>query len=396
MTDNVKLYLKTKNGEEGFRKVTNESIFSKPTLLCCGGQDCCHGNEDKANGFIKKAEALLNTARVSWELKPFQLASVTYSPAIAGIDAVHEWNSGRSKPSFDSFVDTQLKPLFLDDSHQKLPIEQVMSNFRNIQILAHSYGAVFVQQVGNTLVDEMKASGFTDDEINMATQQVLVVTAGSAANIGKGKAKFTQINVLHGKDEAVKQCSYNCSLGQSLIDKSIGLIAKPLRYLNPLQGCEVDPNSREVLVFAPASDTQEATAMRLADSKHDEPLEITDTKFHEPDTYFDYSMTGAGMILRTAIAVALNNGVNHSLGNSLGNHVESPSIYLPLPTPRNLLKSPCFGYSPSSTIPIAELRIERDQEFSFDRKRDFTHVAHAIGYEERMGNAFGETAVRAP
>lgn len=397
ITEDVKLYLRSKNGPEGFRPAEpNESVFFKPTVLCCGGTLCGHANMSKANGFAKKAEAMLNVIDLDSVSKPYQIASVTYANACLIGENIKAFNNGQTDPAmFESFVDKQLVPLFTTEDNQRRTLEETKKNFRNIQVLAHSFGGIFMQQVGNLLVDKMQKIGFSQKEIDEVTKQVVIVTSGCAADINKGKAKFTTLHILNFRDQVVTNYTSNIGIARHL--KSLReqdddpLAAIPYIYNVAQRSFDVDNNSNQILLTTTPCEADSPTALRLNDSKNgysrvsheDEMLyENTDDTYHEAETYYDYSFTNNGMMLRLAAAHVLNAALNNSVQNSwLENQMT------PLPTLTEMLAPSEVGFKTEAGQRVSFSNRVASNKFGFDAENDFSFVANCIGYKERMHNA---------
>lgn len=386
-TRDSKLYLRRANGHEHFILKEGECIFRHPTILCCGGMDNNHASAAQANGFSKKADALLNTIESDYLSKPFQVAAVTYADSCLIAD-LRAYNMGQMPPDmFKRFVDEQLVPLLLDADGKRLSLEEVQRNFRNIQVLAHSFGGIFMQQVGNLLVEAMQQHGFSQAEIDKATQQIVVITSGSVADVHKSKANFTALHILHGRDQVVTQHSQNMTIGNVLAglrgQEKNSLAAVRFKYTPEMRSFDVAPDSPQMMMLSQPSPMDEATMLRLNDSKRGykyadlKPEEITDAKFHECETYYDYSIGKDGMMLRLAAANVLDNALNNSIRNATAN-----TVFEPLPSIEALAHSSEWlqrkrGFK----------QIKDSTEYGYDRDNDFSKVAKAIAYDERLDDA---------
>lgn len=372
MPEDIKLYLRTKascKDGDGFSEVSGGSIFTKPTLLCCGGMNITHDYPNMANGFAKRGLALLGCIETNGHAG-FQTATVTYA-AETSENTAQFYNRGQMPADmYKRFITEQLEPLFADHQGNKISVDEVKKNFRNINVLAHSFGGIFIQQVGNLLVDRMKEVGFSDDEIRESTSQILVVTAGNVADILGGKASFTQINILQRHDAAASEDSKNASLMEGLLDgrkSRSDLAAFRCRQGDYPFDIRQEPDAPNMLVCTTRETRPEVNVMRCDDA--DCKTIVGDTKderFHGVPTYFNYSFAEYGLILRTMMSAVLANGLNNSIAN------EKQQAFTPLPEHEDLLQLP------------------KTLSFTATPDKDFRKIGNVIGYQERIGAMLGQ------
>jgi len=366
----VYLRVPPEQAPNGFEKIEGRSIFTRPTLLVCGGVMVSHQHPELANGYCKKALALLNCLDTNGH-SGFQTASVSYAQAHTVSEAIRAFNSGHApKDTFSDFVEEQLKPLFLNDKGQRLDLQTVKKNFRNINVVTHSYGGIFIQQVGNVLVEQMQTAGFNEKEIDEATKQILVVTAGSIGPFMKGKAKFTQFDIVQRHDKIVKNYSRNLSIVEALItepERSGSLAAIKFRYGDNPYDIQPDPQASEMIICTGNKNEPPIVGTRYDDAKREAaPQDLPDADFHNCPTYFNFSFDSYGLMLRTILSTALSNGLNSSIENN-----RNPEHFTPLPAHEELLM------------------LSQKQEFEYDRDKDFRKIAKMIGYNERINNMLG-------
>lgn len=198
----------------GLQKLADdERLFTKPTLLCCGGRFINQHYKDGerlANGFAQIGHALLGYKETLGKADPIDIVSVSYPKAgHALLDDIHSYTSKRLKGEeadngfAADFAKQHLFPLVEDAQGKARDLTSMKKHLRNVTLLTHSYGATFIQQAGNALADHMKELGVSDADIKDATSQVVVVSAGPTVALGGGKASFTTFNVIHKSDSEV-------------------------------------------------------------------------------------------------------------------------------------------------------------------------------------------------
>jgi predicted ABC-type ATPase len=377
-TDNAKdvqVYLRLPKDDAppyGLKPVSGKTIFTKPTLLACGGRYCNHESPEVANGYAKTALAHVNSLNTD-HYADFQTATITYLEKKCESEIRAAFNKGEHpKDLFANFVDEQLVPLFCENG-KRVDVETVKKRFRNINIYAHSFGNVFVQQMGNVLVERMQNTGFSESEIDSATKQILVLTVASTANYMKGKAHFTQINMMHLHDTGMIKFTKNIDTVKKLINTNDSanqpLAAVKFSYDDSGKAkkdsgaCEMTicttnpepPHRNELIRYNDINGFSDPAVMPEKLDNHGMP------------TYAYFTAGQYGLILRTIVSSALANGLNNSIANA-----KHPDAFIPLSAHEDLIKLPTR------------------REFTFDPEKDFKKIAHVIGYDERINKIFGK------
>lgn len=388
----------------GFRSVEpHHTIFTKPTLLCCGGVKANHNSLDVANGYAKKVLAMVNCLETNGH-SGFQTASITYSQSFTLEDTISTFNRGdHRKDMFRNFVEEQLVPLFLDKGNKRLDIDTVKKNFRNINIFAHSFGGIFVQQVGNLLVERMQGAGYSQQEIDSATNQILVVTAGSVANYMKGAAKFKQFDIVHLHDKVSSKHTKNIGAIKALMEETSprkSLVALKYSFGDNPYDIRPDPNGNEMVITTTNKEPPPEYVLRYDDAKtNDVPRVVDDRETHNCPTYMGFSFDEYGLMLRTIMSAVLSNGLNSSMQNSKN---DDPEKFKPLGSHEDLLKLEPYKATyvanirnPDAEEPEYDLkivdRLRLDREFLYNNEKDFTKIAGVIGYQERIDEMLGKT-----
>lgn len=379
-------------------------LFSKPTLLCCGGIFINHSRHDQyqesANGFAKVGHAMLGYKDYVEPNDPIDIVSVAYPESELSLSHFLHRDAKRvlagepqeENPYAARFAAQHFFPLIQDESGHARPLEQVKRNLRNVTVLAHSYGAAFIQHVGNHLVEQMERLGFAADAIREATAQVVVVNAGPTAIMGAGRASFTTFNMFNMRDTQMGNLYDVREMVTTLLARTES--EKPLlvntqnqpvrrdrprtpdeRYRGPQEhiaqplsivplrfqpgaahGFYPDANSREYMVCAAQpyiinglGQVIEKEGMNphgvitnlrggVPATRHFLPKDET---FHQPQSYFHYNLNDKGEFsahgydLRTAMSCVLS----HSISNALANR-EAGQAFTELPAPAAMLSMP--------------------------------------------------------
>lgn len=373
----VQVYLRLPKDEAlpyGLKPISGKTIFNKPTLLTCGGRYCNHESPEVANGYAKAALAQINSLNTD-HYADFQTATITYSEEKCESEIRAAFNKGNHpKDLFANFVDEQLVPLFCE-KEQRVDIETVKKRFRNINIYAHSFGNVFVQQMGNVLVERMQNAGFSKSEIDSATKQILVFTVASTANYMKGKAHFTQINMMHLHDVGMTQFTQNIDTVKRLIntrDSANQPLAAVKFSYDDSGKAKRDPSSCEMTICTTDPEAPNANELvRYNDINGFSDPAVMPEKLdnHGMPTYAYFTFGQYGLILRMIASSALANGLNNSIANA-----KHPDAFIPLGTHEDLI-----------TLPAA-------REFAFDSKTDFKKIARVIDYDERIHKMLGQSS----
>lgn len=399
-----------------------ESLFQKPTLLCCGGIMLAEGErelERNTNGFAKLGYGLLGMRDGSEPSDPVDVVTVVYPETRQKMNRdLHAYNHALliDAPAevtefARQFVKDHLAPLIEDNSSHAYPMDTIKRNLRNITVLAHSYGAAFIQQVGDALVEKMQALGLSQAAICECTSQIAVVATGPGTFPASGKASFTTINILNmGDSEIVKgqraDDFSNIDLANNLLAASQQLLdyrnrpIKPQAYYRmgehtPKQPLtilpvrfnagwvqpelSIDAESNSLLVCAskpvelnslghiiPHPHISPAMARSNARGEFKEPpLTSThhDPTGHQPQTYLNYGISTQesgthGFMLRSIVSAVLANSINNALKNQHSNTL------IPLGSPASLLESPKelqFEITPNTAFPTVMKVIDYDR-----------------------------------
>lgn len=415
-------------GEYGLHQIReDEPLFTKPTLLCCGGGGTHKSNEDHArlaNGYAKIGHGLLSFKDTVGKDDPIDIIAVAYPGDTLqlqdGVDRLTR-RTLAGKASYgtaaDNFMYDYIDPLLTGKSGGPRDMDSIKRSLRNIHILAHSYGGAFVRELGNALharLKELFPNPQDAGDIREAMAQVLVVTGGTVAPLGAGKTAFTTIDVLNAQDEISGQHYPGEDMQKRLIHgllkrngrmhKEIdGMPARPLTVmpmrmtLTPKTRLRQDAESRHCLVYAGQpvlrSDKDflmgEAMDAGMPRSNacgyfHDDktggpPAVERDETYHQAPTYFYYGAGTHGFMLRTAVSSALANGINNAIRN------QKAEEFIPLAEPTALLKCP-----KRLLYPLATVKPAAAGDHAEALERDFTKVARAIDYNNRIAAACGE------
>jgi len=407
----VQLYRRVKNGSKDAHLQTlnrKEKLFSKPTLLCCGGINinAYHQNQDGqpdyeqgTSGFAKIGHSLLGVRPYIKGDEPYDIVSVSYPRSTDELDAMlRVYNksvqmTGKEGGNYTDFAKDfakdQLFPL-VEKEGKKLPLKDAKRNLRNVNVLAHSYGAAFIQQAGNALYEHMKELGYSNSAIQDATSQVLIVSAGTPVAPDSGRASFTTVDVMN-YDDIEMQNHYPTNNRLSRI------MRKPLLEMNRIDTATSMPS--EPLTVVPVdfkSEAFNAVLTRNPDSNHvvvyaSQPLirnevgkitrepaipkmprinchkkidpDYNDPTGHQVKTYFHYGLGRHGTMLRTAISSTLANGLYNAIDN------RDSKKFTPLPETQALLQSP------------GEVR------YKHEGAQDFVKIGLGVGYNERIHQA---------
>lgn len=85
--------------------------------------------------------------------------------------------------------------------HKRLSVEQAARNLRKIHLVAHSYGGVILETVGDMMAEHMAQIGYKPDEIDFLQRQVFALTMGSV--IAYGQSRFNTVHLMSRLDQHV-------------------------------------------------------------------------------------------------------------------------------------------------------------------------------------------------
>ncbi len=377
-----------------------EELFQKPTLLCCGGRYITThspGGGKQCNGFAKTGHGLLEAPEYLDGSEPYDIVSVMYPGLQENIGAdVLRYNeavaSGETpEPPYSAFAlhfaRDHLFPL-VEEAGKKLPLAEAKKRLRNVQVLAHSYGGAFIQQVGNALHERMVELGYTPMEIREACAQALVVTGGNMGTVMGHRAPFTMLSFVH-RDDGNIQGAYrpdntlNEMMGRMLCrmpdmrgwNEALQRPAKELlimpvtcmREAHPIRdrhSLTLDRQSRYHIAYLSLPENPDpridrfrpaaiATQMERSDAwghfvwgEGKNPpsagaearvnYSVTDKSGHQPETHYYFGTGRNGMVPRLLVSAVLRNGMN----NAVRNADPERAMFEPLPPMQEMLSMP--------------------------------------------------------
>jgi len=192
----------------------------------------------------------------------------------------------------------------------KLPIETVKSNLRNINIVSYSYGGSIAVQLSNAMRASMEKLQYSGQEISQAMQQISLLTLGSVGNIANQKNQFTTLNILNPGDEMVAKHSKNLKTAQA-IDLETNIPT-------PISG-----DQRQMIIL------QQVDAIRLKLSSAG-LSETSEPDPHKPINYVNFLQGEEGIAVASPAAIYAANSLIHSVASL-------QSGFTPLPTVAQML-----------------------------------------------------------
>lgn len=209
MTKAIKLICrvpKTQENLHGYEDIT-EFVLSKPTVIMFGGDDT--EESQAANGYAKVVQMLLTGNKEKFP-RNLQLLSAYYENHNSDSSYLAYLMSDRKDhylhdESINQLFNQQFLPLISSINSSKLAIEQVKKNFRNVNIVTHSYGGFIAEQLGNMINYRMNEMGYSEEEVNSAMKQISLLTLGNIVKLENTNNKFTTLHVLNQNDIVVNQ-----------------------------------------------------------------------------------------------------------------------------------------------------------------------------------------------
>jgi hypothetical protein len=386
----------------GFSCLDSPDALTKPCLIVLGGVGL--DNDSDANGLAKRGEILLGRQKppddgaVSiFSIKYPSHSEARYWSRIREFNNVTDfgWRKLNEKnrwqgtyhpgPEAMQFVRHFMLPLVAKNLvvspagvlGEKRPMPEVLRNLRNVHFLGHSYGALAVQEIGDVLIQDMRALGYDKKEIDAAAAQVFVMTVGNPSKISVFGAPFTQVHVLNNTDATVEDEHFQNITLIGKMRQQAGLTpAQNNISVAQLSDAEDNPANAYLLSVGPFSPGERAVY-----DKHTLSQGSMWARQHALD---DYSMLRAqevnayyssaaiepaAAMLPTAMRAVLRNAMDNAVGNQ-----QKDAPWTPLPGMKQLLEvrpenKLAFASAETHlgvTIPLHE----------FARKIDYEHNLH--------------------
>lgn len=90
----------------------------------------------------------------------------------------------------NSLFDTVIRPRIMDKNGVRLDLETAMLRMRNVTFYAHCYGAYLAKKVQAKTAQEMEKLGYSNDEIQMFLNQMLIVAHAPSCELTKQTEHF--------------------------------------------------------------------------------------------------------------------------------------------------------------------------------------------------------------
>ena len=381
-------------GKDGLSKQPVHGIGDGPTLICFGGgADITHEKVSKTAHFVN---SILGCEGVHNQKFTLLAAQYPYDEK-EFYGKIRSYTGKNNSGSFDQasfeFVAEHLLPLIANNGEYYLPagfigekrdLADVKKSFRNIQIITHSFGSMAVEQIGNALVFSMKYLGYSEQEINEATKEILVMNVGGVVTRMNGLAKFTQLDITSFEDKTIRTLDlpYISSLRRELeVNDRTHLENYESVLSHPLNIMPHSPNHYTVFCDGIGRTTVEdaetgkkregyLNANHIGGWQDERGFRMPkeDVDGHAFSTYLTPKPAHNAMIIPLMAQNVLTNALNNSIKNA-GSHE-----LIPLPELPDLLRVP--------------------QAVSFDQNsvkdnlyRNPKGVARMIGYDHRIEDA---------
>jgi hypothetical protein len=325
------------------------------------------------------------------------------------------WNAVRK------FTEEKFGYLFFNNGRLR-DIEEIKRSCRSLNVITHSLGGVMIQQIGSVIHEMLTNAGMCNVDIDNVTKEVSVFTLGNPAHLRSGKANFTQLHVYGLGDRiAYARCTENHDELFNIVQRKPQLADKNLAIV-PIG----ERQNNFVMCIGNIAITQQQR--REGDYKNIPPvidpnmprvhfsngkLEVSVPEHlkgnileHRADTYLTFGIGTHGIMVPTAIGVALSNAVQNSIRNQ-----DSPE-FIELLSVRRLLVAPKVQdiSTADNWVNVAtkrrggpdrlQLMQEAQRRAAFDYARSdpnsekgyaqIERIADGIGYNQRIAEAFGE------
>lgn len=186
-----------------------------PCVIVLGGDGT--NNPRSANGYAKKIQnklksAELNDVNVYVAVYDFGDKSLGGNPQTA---REIQMKNFKRKLSLANNIDTEnispeyIKQLFniilnprITENNQKLPLDKVIENIRNITFLTHCHGSYVFLELEKIMQEKMTAVGYTKEEKNKIQKELVCIAHAPFCPLGVSKSNM--ISFISVKDNIVK------------------------------------------------------------------------------------------------------------------------------------------------------------------------------------------------
>ncbi len=103
------------------------------------------------------------------------------------------------------FVTQYLRPLYLDTENHPLPMDKIIKNLRNLNLIGYSYGAHIIQEILNKMEHDLQEHHFTKSDIQKIQSQIFAFTIGPDLTPTHYQTNARTYHLLNTMDDVVGQ-----------------------------------------------------------------------------------------------------------------------------------------------------------------------------------------------
>ena len=185
------------------------------------------------------------------------------------------------------FVHTFLRPLYLSEKGEKLPVKKAQQKVRKLNFIGYCRGAYIIQEIANAMYKDMILKGFTEEEAKKIQSQMLAFNIASDLTKEHYKTNMRSYHFIQTHDDVV-----GTNVNQIFLE-------------SPFNGQE------SFLTTFPEQPNQQVFFVNtLENNTHYDP--------HTLDTYFNPANTAQKQALSWMKRIVLN-GINNSIQNQNSN-----------------------------------------------------------------------------
>ena len=183
--------------------------IDKPTIVYLSGFLTNNDRPDYIEGSIKKVEYILKSGPES-SVKPRIVAWSHKGLAnLFNLAAYDSFPSRRSSSAGYILAEHVVMPLVCDEFKRtadgtcvgiKIPAEEAAKRLRNLTFFGYSAGSIVAQETRNASVKMMKQVGYTEDEANKLTKEIVLVAAGCISRPTKELDRYTTVTEVASND----------------------------------------------------------------------------------------------------------------------------------------------------------------------------------------------------
>lgn len=308
----IELYKKTRKSLEnplGSKKIENgENPFKKPVILCISAQD----HIDKSVfGITKNCMSFARLRTSSDENARFKVED--FPASFLSIRKNTSNDVEKEDEAINQFVDEYFDEIIMK-SGEKIPVEQIQKNLRNINMVSYCNGTMRALKIVNEIQKRMEKAGYSNEEINNSISQISLVTLSTEMKLENEKCTIVDFRDL--KDEEIEHINLTRQMVENTLNSPINECMTKLTEKNRAEYTFIGTGEHRVAQFKTDGKALPAVVSKVLGNSIENSIENEKSHIFKPLS-IDNMIDGTDNIISEAENGKTRNDLIKEVDNSL-------------------------------------------------------------------------------